>query len=72
MADWFIKEYMPLRLILRTTSSSSDDDKQKMEISYDLIGPEKLSQPFANLDRNVCLFLNELTGHGYFFSENAK
>ena len=24
-----------------------------------------------NLDKNVCLFLNELTGYGFFYSEEA-
>lgn len=30
-----------------------------------------IAESNENLDKNVCLFLNELTGYGFFYSDEA-
>jgi hypothetical protein len=72
LADWFSRVYLPLRLVLRTTTANVDDDQSRLDITYDLISLEKLQQPSANLDRNLCLFLNELTGYGHVYPEAVR
>jgi hypothetical protein len=72
LADWFARVYLPLRLVLRTTTANVDDDQSRLDIQYDLISLEKLQQPSANLDRNLCLFLSELTGYGHVYPEAVR
>jgi hypothetical protein len=47
------------------------EDKKKeyqFEIWYEL----DKSTSIESLDKNVCLFLNEFTGHGHLYCEEAK
>ena len=77
LADWFREQYLPLRLILRTAQYSvvprdlnDDFDKDKFIVSYELMPMEDLVA--SSIDRNTCLFLNELTGHSHVYSDAAK
>lgn len=81
LADWYREQYLPLRLILRTATDSSlirsaedlmefDPEENKIIVSYELMPMEDLVT--SSIDRNTCLFLNELTGHSHVYSDAAK
>ena len=69
---------MPLRLLNRRTAKTvkkedgEDEAAAKqpntLEIWYEL----DQSSQVEKLDKNVCLFLNELTGYGHVYCKEAK
>ena len=81
LADWFREVDLPLRLISRSSSLMTDKDKKmeeeeseedvsKLLISYELMPLDELAS--SGIDRNTCLFLNELSGHSHVYSDAAK
>ena len=66
---------MPLRLLNRRTAKkvagedeAAAEQSSTLEIWYEL----DQSSQVEKLDKNVCLFLNELTGYGHVYSDEAK
>ena len=57
---WFKDVYLPLRIMSRT--------QKDQEVKYEL----DLSSNIESLDKNICLFLNEITGHGHLYCEKAQ
>ena len=68
LVQWIKQVYLPLRLVSRHIISKTEESKAIQEVWYDL----DQSSSIEKLDRNLCLFLNELTGWGHFYSSEAK
>jgi hypothetical protein len=68
LVQWIKQVYLPLRLVNRHVASKTEESKAMQEVWYDL----SQSSSIEKLDRNLCLFLNELTGWGHFYSSEAK
>lgn len=68
LVQWIKQVYLPLRLVSRHVTNKTEESKAIQEVWYDL----DQSSSIEKLDRNLCLFLNELTGWGHFYSSEAK
>lgn len=58
--EWFRLKYLPLRLVKRI--------EEEKNVKYEL----EQSTTIEQIDKNVCLFLNEITGYGHLYNEKAK
>jgi hypothetical protein len=69
---WFTQVFLPLCLLKR--NEGRDQDGQAAEDDAPTQVWFELDQSLATekLDKNVCLFLNELTGHGHLYGDEAK
>jgi hypothetical protein len=58
--EWFRNVYLPIRLLNRK--------EEETEVKYEL----EQSATIDSLDKNICLFLNEITGYGHLYCDKAK
>lgn len=76
LVEWFRTTYLPMRLLKRNNEKAegqkeakgAGQEPEQYELWYEL----DKSSSIELLDKNVCLFLNELTGYGHLYSEAAK
>ena len=66
----FKNVYLPIRLLgthtFKVSSSTDPENTETTEASVFMIADYN-----ENLDKNICLFLNELLGYGHAYSESA-
>ena len=68
---------MPLRLLNRRTArkvekEDGEDEAAKQSSTMNIWYELDQSSQVEKLDKNVCLFLNELTGYGHVYCKEAK
>ena len=70
--EWFKQVFLPLSLLKRSKGFDKegvpDQDSTDMSVWYEL----DHSLAAEKLDKNICLFLNELTGHGHLYAKEAQ
>ena len=70
MLSWFKNVYLPIRLLgtqtFKISSPVDPDNTATTDASVFMIADYN-----ENLDKNICLFLNELLGYGHAYSESA-
>jgi len=61
-----------MRLLKRcVTKQDKELDGQDENTKYDVWYEIEASKAIEKLDKNICLFLNELTGFGHLYSDEA-
>ena len=72
---WFKDTYLPRKMLNRhflevkdLESSESEDKVESIQVWYELAPSAQLE----TIDKSVCLFLNEVTGYGHLYGEEAK
>jgi hypothetical protein len=69
---WFKDQYLPSKILNRHVLEIKDEeDADKVEdiqVWYELCPSSDLEL----IDKSVCLFLNEVTGFGHLYSDDAK
>lgn len=73
--EWFKNIYLPLRLLERNAKYVEKDPKDekstsKLNLWFKITSGSSVQ--YEQLERNTCLFLNELTGYGHLYADAAK
>jgi hypothetical protein len=71
LIQWFKDVYLPLRLIKKHYQEKPQDDSNIDEVTYETWFELEKCIQVEKLDKNICMFLNELTGHGHIYCEKA-
>ena len=72
LLNWFKDAYLPLRLLKRNLHKNVDEVDKTTVNSVDIWYELASSAQVEKLDRHLCLFLNELTGYGHLYCDEAK
>ena len=68
---WVSHDYIPMLLLDRKVTENKSVEHVDEIDSIDILYKLSDASVIEKLDQNICLFLNELTGYGHLFSEQA-